>query len=103
MQLFVSKNNIRLHEGLFTSFEEAEAFAKKWLQKNVIDPRLEYTEGIATLTMQDIRWSVRKGRYYQQKKVVVRYKNVWHYPSCDSVYDHESAVIITTTNNERLW
>lgn len=101
MQLFVSKNNIRLHEGLFASFEEAETFAKEWLQKNVIEPRLAQSDDLRTI--QDIRWSVRKGNYYQQKKVVVKYKDVWYHPVCNSVYAHENTVVINTTNNERLW
>lgn len=105
MQLFVSKNNIRLHEGLFSSLEEAIAFAKKWLQENEL---IRYNNpssysGISQNIIGEVKWYVRNKPYYHTKQVLAKFSYEWHHPCGTFVYKKQCSVVINAKNNERLW
>lgn len=90
MLYYVSKSNISLHEGAFSTLEEAEAFGKEWLENHEIK---DFNNDTYTLTK--VKYGIRKGYYLNTYKVYVKYEYLFHCPWGAS-YEHsgERTVLI---------
>lgn len=75
MLYYVSKSNISLHEGAFSTLEEAEAFGKVWLETHDIK-----TFDNKDYTITKIKYGIRKDSYRNTYKVYAKYEYLHHCP-----------------------
>ena len=90
MLYYVSKSNILLHEGAFSTLEEAEVFGKEWLETHDIK---NFNNENYTITK--IKYGIRKGYYRNTYKVYAKYEYLHHCPwGASYTHSGERSVLI---------
>jgi hypothetical protein len=98
MRYYVTKSNIHLHKGAFTTYEQAKEFARAWLEENF--DFAQFNEPTTSLGDRQVLESVvrkeKKGNYLNTRKIYIKCSYTVHYDGFGDVHrTKEMSVLIT--------